>query len=273
MDVQIMVRFIFILLLLSLPVSAAESARKKITLVYEVKPNPPFYLGEGSDIDWRKPGITLEVLKLLEGKLNIEIEFKRRPWLRGLKEVEANVADGIFHASFKPARLQIGRYPMKNDQLDVSRKIMSQSYALYKHKDSPLQWDGQALTNLNGDIGAVRGYAVIGTIEGLGVSVYEVSSQMNGLMMLKAGRIAAFADIATMTDFQIKSHREEFKDIIKISPPFATKDYFLMLSHQFVHDNPALSEAIWDAIRELRDSPQYKLIVEKYYSTCSSACR
>ena len=260
-----MVRFIFILLFLSLPIGAAEIVKKKITLVYEVKANPPFYLGEGSDIDWKKPGITLEILKLLENKLNIEIEFKRRPWARGLKEVQANVVDGIFHASFNPARLQIGLYPMKNGLPDGSRKIMSQSYFLYKRKNSPLQWDGKELTKLNGDIGAVRGYAVVGTIKGLGVQVHEVRSQYNGLMMLNAGRIAAFADIETMTDFQIKSHPDEIKYIIKIFPPFMQVDYYLMFSHQFVHDNPKLSEAIWDTIRDVRDSSQYEIIAEKYF--------
>ncbi len=268
-----MLRLPFIFLFLSLSLSAAESVKKKITLVYEVKPNPPYYLGEGSDIDWKKPGITLEVLKLLESKLNIEIEFKRRPWLRGLKEVEANVADGIFHASFKQDRVSIGRYPMKNGLLDESRKILIQSYFLYKRKHSALQWDGKSITNLEGEVGAVRGYAVIGKITELGVPVHEVSSQVNGLMMLNAGRIAAFADLETMTDVQIKSYPQEFKDIIKISLPFKTADYYLMLSHQFVHENPELAEAIWDSIGELRESPQYERIAEKYYSTCSSLCR
>ncbi|WP_354624504.1 transporter substrate-binding domain-containing protein [Psychromonas sp. MME2] len=260
-----MVRFIFILLFLSLPTCASEIVKKKVTLVYEVKANPPFYFGEGSNIDWKKPGITLELLKLLEKKFSIKIEFKRRPWARGLKEVQANVVDGIFHASFKPERLQIGVYPMKNGLPDGSRKIMSQSYFLYKYKNSPLQWDGKEITNLNGEIGAVRGYAIVGTIKALGVQVHEVRSQFNGLKMLKAGRIAAWADIETMADFQMKLHPEEFKYIIKVFPPFMQVDYYLMFSHQFVQDNPELSEAIWDTIRELRDSSQYELIVDKYF--------
>jgi len=137
---------------------------KKITLVYEVKPNPPFYLGKKM-IDWKKPGITLEVMKLLETKLNIEVTFERLPWATGLEKVKKNIVDGVFHASFNEERLKIGVYPMRKGQPDTNRRLMTQSYFLYKRKKSPLQWDGKSFTNLDGTIGAINGYAIVGDLK------------------------------------------------------------------------------------------------------------
>lgn len=259
-----MMGFFLFFLMLSLPVSAAETVSKQITFVYEVKPNPPFYLGQGLSIDWEKPGITLEVLKLLENRLNIKVHFRRMPWARGLEEVRSNMADGIFHASFKKERLKIGSYPMRAGTPDASRKIMNQSYFLYKQKDSPLQWDGKKLSCLNGPVGAVIEYAIVGDLKKMGVQVDETTSQLSNLKKLAAGRIAAIADIETMIDFQIRSYPEEFKNIVKIYPPLKQTPYYLMLSHKFVQENPELSEAIWNTIKEIRETGQYNIIAQKY---------
>ncbi len=256
--------FVLILMVFSLPVPAVEMDKKKITLVYEVMPNPPFYLGEGPAIDWQKPGVTLELLKLLENKLNIQFEFKRRPWARGMREVKANVVDGIFHATFSEERLLSGVYPMKNSKLDSSRAIVHQSYFLYKHKDASIQWDGKSFTKINGSIGVVRGYVVVGYLKEMGIAVKEINSQLSGLRMLNAGRIVGLADIETVSDFQIKTHPNEFKDIVKVYPPLNQIPYYLVFSHKFVLENPDLTEAIWNTIKEIKSSPQYEQIVEKY---------
>ena len=257
-------RFLFALFVLSIHVCVVEAAPQKLTFVYEVKPNPPFYLGQGLSIDWEKPGITLEVLKLLENKLNVTLHFKRMPWARGLESVRSNQVDGIFHASFKKDRLLIGCYPMKAGQPDVSREIMNQSYFFYKRKDSPLQWDGDNLTHLNGAVGAVLEYAIVGDLQKMGIPIEETTSQLKNLRKLSAGRIAAFAGIETMTDTQIRLHPEEFKDIIKVYPALKQKPYYLMLSHKFVKDQPKLSEAIWNTIKEIRQTGQYNRIAQKY---------
>lgn len=82
--------------------------RPTLTFVYETRANPPRYLGEGTAINWDRPGLTLELLKELGRRLQINLKLERYPWKRGLYLAETGEADGIFHASYKPEREAIG---------------------------------------------------------------------------------------------------------------------------------------------------------------------
>ncbi len=236
---------------------------QQLTLVYEVKPNPPYYLDE-KYINWEKPGITLEILKILESRLNIKITFKRYPWRRALRFVELNQADGIFHASFIPERMAYGVYPMKFGKVDPSRRVMRNTYVLYKLKDSPLEWDGARFSHLTGGIGATLGYAIVDDLRRMGVSVEEEREQLLNLNKLVKRRVEGVAALATMMDIYIENDPQKYADVVKVSLPLSEKDYYLMLSHQFVEQNPALAEAIWDGIRDIRESKIFQEIVKKY---------
>jgi len=242
---------------------AFSAPQKTVTFVYEIKPNPPYYLGR-KVIDWNKPGITLEVLKRLEKKLNIKIEFERLPWARGLSMVKNNSVDGIFHASFSKERLNIGVYPMSKGELDLSKKLMTQSYVLYKPKDSTLAWNGKNFENLNGAIGAIINYSIVADLKKMNVKVEEVTSQQNNLRKLALGRIEGVVGIEAMNDVVINANSDEFRDIVKVSPSVKTKPFYLMLSHKFVKENSKLAEAIWNGIRNIRETGEYDEIAKKY---------
>lgn len=242
---------------------AFASPKPIITLVYEEKPNPPFHFGNTlSHAD--KPGITLEVLQNLESKLNIVIKVEPTPWARGLELVKQNSVDGIFHTSFLKDRLKFGVYPMLNGEVDESRQSMTQSYVLYKLKDSKLSWDGTEFKHLNGQLGAVIDYSIVDDLNKINVKTEQVTTQYSNLSKLVLGRIDGVAGIDTMNDAIIKANPDEFRDIIKVSPPIIRKPFYLMFSHKFVKENPALAEAIWNGIRDLRETGIYDKITEKY---------
>lgn len=241
-----------------------SDAPKKITFVTGDKAFPPHSMGDGSEIDWERPGVTIELLKSLEKKLDVEIHIERFPWKRALKIVELNESDGIFHASFDSERLKIGVYPMKEGKPDADRQIMSSSYFLYKRKVSPLQWDGENFSYLSGPIGIILGYAIGADLERMGVQIEETDSQLNNLRKLSSADVAGIADLEKLTDLQIRLHPEEFKDIVKVFPPLRSKPYYLMLSKKFVKENPQLSEDIWDTIKIIHESGEYDEIYAKY---------
>jgi polar amino acid transport system substrate-binding protein len=244
--------------------TVTTTAPTVITFSYEVKPNPPYYLGSGTSIDWDKPGIVLEVFKSLENRLAVQVHFVRNPWERGLGLLQANQVDGVFNASFRPERMELGVYPMKDGNIDPSKRTFTNAYFLYKLKDSPLQWDGEQFSNLNGDIGAVRGYAVVGDLEEMGVNVYEGPDQLDNLRKLAQGRLAGVADIGTMIDLYLRDYPEELGDIVKVEPPLREKDYYLILSHHFVQQHPQLATDIWNEIERIRESGEYDEIAEGY---------
>ncbi len=246
------------------PVRVHETGKTVLTLSYEVKPNPPYYLGSGTEIDWEKPGIVVELFKSIETNLDVEIHFVRNPWQRGLNMLEANEVDGVFNASFKAERMEIGVYPMRDGQVDTSRRIFTNAYYFYKLADSPVEWDGNTLTNLDGQVGAVTGYAIVGSLEEMGITVFEGANQLDNLRMLAQGRLAGIAGIGTMNDMYLEEYPDELSAIVKIEIPLAQKEYYVIFSHQFVQEHPQLAQDIWDEIGRMRETGEYDKIAAKY---------
>ena len=99
------------------------SAEPIFRIVYMSKENLPRILGDGTSIDWSKPGLTLELLKMVEKQVNVQFQFKRMPWKRCLYMVENGLADAAFHASYKLDRAKYGAYPFRDGKLDSTRGI------------------------------------------------------------------------------------------------------------------------------------------------------
>lgn len=253
-----------IMAFLTRPGYAGPPAPEKIRIMYVTLQNPPFTLGKGTLIDWTRPGTTIELLKIAERNLNLKFEFKRVPWKRALMMTEANETDAIFHSSFKEERLKIGVYPMKNGKPDQERRLINNSYVLYKLKDSPLEWDGSKFTNLNGPVGAAIGYAIVGDLKKKGVTVEESKKTLNSMLKLVQRRLAAVAELENMADLTLADNPEKFKNIVKVHPPLRTKPYYLMFSHGFVKKYPQVAERIWDEIRKVRESDEFRDIFLRY---------
>ena len=97
------------------------SAEPLFRVVYIDKENPPRILGDNTSIDWSRPGITIELLKMVEKKVGVQFQFKRMPWKRCLYMVENGLADATFHASYKLDRAKYGAYPFRDGKLDSTR--------------------------------------------------------------------------------------------------------------------------------------------------------
>ena len=237
---------------------------KKITFACNRDPNPPYVMGSGGDIDLNKPGITLEVLHLLEKSLNLEIHFEHVPAARIFAWIENNKVDGGFHFSFKTKRAKSIAYPMKDGKVDPDKRLMAMNYFLYKLKNSQLKWNGVKFQNLKGKIGANLGFSIVGDLKKMGVDVHEGTLTINLMRMLIKKRINGVVTIETLGDFSIKSHPKEFVNVVKVSPPVKKKNYYLALSYQFVKKHPTLAENIWNEIMKIRESGKFEEIEKKY---------
>ena len=239
------------------------SAKIKIVFACEDNENFPFYTDNGTAINWEKPGISVELVKLLESELEIEIEIVRFPWNRCLDTMGKGKIDGTFQASFKKKRMKMGVYPMVGDKPDISKRLCTVSYNLYKIKGSNLDWDGKKFINISGEIGAPFGYSIIDDIKKLGVGVDTSKNTETDFKKMQKNRIQGVAALKLSADFLIKSN-SNFHNIERIDKPIKTKPYYLMLSHQFVDKNPELANKIWDTIEKLRET-KFEEISEKYF--------
>ncbi len=240
--------------------------RPTVTFAFETRANPPRYLGEGTAINWDRPGLTLDLLKAVGKRLRINIGFRRLPWKRGLYLVETDEVDGIFHASYKPEREAIGVYPKTPDgQVDDARAIFFQSYALHVLRGSSVTWDGQTIDGLGGAaVGATAGYSIVGDLEKAGIRVETGKVQEVNLNKLVAGRIAAYAELENMAAAAIQRNPGAYGDVVKLEPPLQTKAYFLLLSKGLVARDPDLAEAIWDTIAVVNADPGFQIRLDAY---------
>ncbi len=254
-----------LLLLFGLVPNLHAEAEIEIRVSYENTIQFPYYMGDDWVIPVEKPGLAVEMVQMLGKKVSgLKVTLKRYPWSRCLFMLEHGKVDGIFNGSFKPERLKIGAYPLKKGIVDSSRRITDIAYFLYKLKDSKLDWDGKVFSNLNGMIGAPFGYSIIGDLEKMGIKVDAVGNTEKNLDKLVKNRLAggAFQDVTA--DFHLRTKPDKYKDVVKIFPPIKTKAYYLMLSHQFTKKYPELSEQIWDAIGEIRET-EFEKLSEKYF--------
>lgn len=235
-----------------------------IHLVFENTANPPRHYGNGTEINWDKPGLTLELLREVEKNMGIRFEFQRVPWKRGVFLVANNQVDGLFHASFQPDRLKIGVYPTKAGQPDPERAIFTQRYAFYTLKDQPLLWDGQQVRNLSAPIGVINGYSIVEDLRKFSYPLHLADTQEHLLRMLLNKRLAGIANLENMTDPLLFKHQEAYQAITKQAIPVSEKPYYLIFSHHFYTGQRELAETIWEQIVAIRGSPAFQEIVKTY---------
>ncbi len=228
--------------------SVADPLRLRIG--YNENSSYPHFLGTGPK-PASPPGVSLDILNKIANDLDFEIEYIRRPGRRILHELKENQLDAAFIFSYKPERQEFGVFPMKDGKPDGDKRLTVLSYVLYKRAGSELDWDGEKFVNLRGVIGANSGYSIVKDLKRKGVMVEEARSTKNNFTKLRSGRIDGVADQGIVADAYI--HKNSFSDVVKISQPIATKDYFLIFSHEFSQKEPDLRNEIWDEISEHRD--------------------
>ena len=246
------IRF-FLILLILLSASSIQAEKIRFLVSYEDIEQEPYAVGNGQSIP-EKPGITIEMILMLKDYLpDLSIEFRRTPWKRCLKELSSGKVDAVFIASYKPDRLKMGAYPMQKGLVDKSRRLATITYSFYKIKGTRFGWNGKRIKNFySGKVGAPTGYSIVSDLRKLNIPVKEARSTYQNFQKLITNRVELVATQIISAEPVIKRN-PEFRDIVKINPSIISKEYYMMISHQFVQSHPQLSEKIWDTLAEIRE--------------------
>lgn len=239
----------------------AWGEQRELIIAYEDKEQPPYYLGNSAQVPEDYPGLAVELVQRLEEEIpQLSITLVRAPWARCLSGLASNQYDGIFNASYQPERLAIGWYPTEDAShqgaLDTDKRLTRIAYSLYRRSDSSLRWDGlrwtgspQALQS----IGAPAGYSIVQDLRQQGIEVQEVPASRNALLMVQLGRLEGAVLQEVTGDALLDELQVHFGHLVKDYPPVEEKDYFLMLSHRLLAEEPELGQAIWEALARIRD--------------------
>lgn len=232
-------------------VALAADKPASMTLCYENESVYPWVLKD-------RPGLNNILLDAVEKKIGVKLEQVAKPWKRCQEEMKGGAVDGIFSASYKTERLELGIYPTAGDKADPSKAMMMDGYTLFRLKgNNNVQWDGTKLT-VPGSVGAQPGYSIIDQLKSLGAKVDDGGrTAEDNLRKLAAGRVDAVA-LQTLEGNNLMANAEFAEKIEKVSPTLVDKPYYLMLSKQFVGKYADFAKEIWDAVAEVRDSAEFK---------------
>ncbi len=188
----------------------------------------------------------------------IDVKFEGVVWSRGLDLVKQGLADGIINASYKTDRAEYAIYPMKDGAPDVARSLKAPAYMLYTLKDSTIEFDGKALKNVGGKIGAIESYAVVDDLKSLGADIKFGQNEAVNLQSVLHKEIVASAGSEAVADDIISKESELKKSIKKIPTPIRKKEYYLIFSKPYYEKEKSSAEKIWSGIEELKKSPKYQ---------------
>ena len=255
-------KYLFYMVFISL--SWAVRAEVELRVAYDTDIQFPYYLGQSSVVPQHKPGAIVELVKLLETRVDgLKVSLARYPWKRCLRKLSEGKVDSVFNSSFKEERQEFGRYPTRNGLTDKRRRITTISYYFYKKKESSFSWDGEKVSNPQAIIGAPLGFSIVDDLKGMNLEVVQSHATLSNLQKLMRGMVSVVALQEVTADYYANNFGQ-FRDLVKVKPPLKTKPYYLMLSHQFTKQHPLLSEQIWDAIAQLRQEKLAEL-TQKYF--------
>lgn len=212
-----------------------------------------------------RPGLTISLLKLVEKEAGGKFEITPLPWKRCLEEVKSGAMNAVFKISYSAERLaELGAYPMAADKPDASKRLLMDSYSLYKIKGSKVEWDGKTL-KADGTVGAQSGFSVVAQLKSLGAKVDDGSRSADAnLRKLVEGRLVALALQTEEGDISVEGNPEFKLKVEKIKPFLIEKPYFLIFSKQFFATNPDYAQVVWAAIASSRESAEYKNLVKAF---------
>ncbi len=238
----------------------SSAASQELRIGYSDQELPPFLMGAGNEQP-NPPGIHIELINQVAKELGMTVKYVRQPTKQGQNLIKNGTLDAYFSLSYQKERLVLGQFPMKNGKPDGVRRMHSLSYYLYKLKTNPISYDGKKIKNVSMAIGANLGYSIAEDIRKMGYAVEEVKSTDSNLKKLQLGRLCAFAGQDADTDALIEGN--EYKSIVKIPIPLASKDYFLVFSNQFVEQHGDVANRFWTKLGQIRERVT-KDITHKY---------
>jgi len=241
----------------------------QVTVATGVNDDPPYVYGD-TKISDTFPGVTIEILKLIEAKFDIQFIIRKLPWTRVVAMVKDNSLDGGFHFSYKPPRKSFIVYPIPPGKKvpDPKYSISSRSYSLYRLRGQAIHWNGQQFINNTArplNIAAVRGGSITQDIVELGHQLTAVSNDQQLPNLLLARRVDIFVALENMLDPKIKTLAPKDRVLIeKTVPPVVNKPYYIAFSKRFYGKHKEIAWNIWKTIQHIKENGALDDIYTRY---------
>ncbi len=233
------------LLLIFLMISAVSRAQS-IGLCVEKMDYPPFM-----ELD-QKNGVFFKFIQIMNKQSDLHIELVSRPWKRCLREVELGIFDGAFAVIYTLERDQMFAYPKTADGLlDKSKALWKVNYPVFVHKESTLQWHGNQFNQSQIQVASPLGYVVSQKLALMPSLTALHMEAVKGLKLVARQRLDAY--IVEQSIGKKIIQRQGLSSVITtLQRPFLVKDWYIVLSKEFVVKHPQTAGRFWALLAEVR---------------------
>ena len=233
---------------------------QEIRLCYEDVSVYPWITGD-------MKGLVIQQLQIIEKISKVKFKYIRLPWKRCQIEAQKGKIDGLIAASYTKIRTGWGVYPTyKNGNLNRNQRLHTDSFVVFKTKDSLINYENGKFINLETHkIGVQLGYSVGNDLEDQGYPTYSSYSTARELILAldkKAINVAILQNHAT--NKVLSENPNLNNNIIALKPPFKIADQYLLFTKRFYFKNKKISDQIWNSITNARESADYKKIFAGY---------
>ncbi|MBR7799794.1 substrate-binding periplasmic protein [Undibacterium fentianense] len=249
-------RLVAIIFLISLHMSVFAEVRTPLKLCFEDAAQRPWTMPDGS-------GLNIELLRKVELQIGERFELSAKPWKRCLEEVKHGVIDGYFGAAYSEERQIFSVFPSLADgQLDTASALNEDVARVFIDKNSAARWDGKRFRGVSQAILVQRGYLVGDILREQGEKIREIR-QIDEAFDLLIKQRAEVAILQGIDAYFLTRHDQRYKDRIEIyASPFVNLPMFLAFSRTAYTRDANRIQAIWAAIKTIRQSSSYQLLLE-----------
>lgn len=240
--------------LLCLFIPSWSFAATELTFCYEDKALPPYYLGDNDRIPSTRPGASIEHLQRLVSQLpatqlpDVTLKLVRLPWKRCLAALTTGQVDALI-ASYRPERKTLGQYPLLQQQPDPRRAFGEHRTCLVSREDANWHWDGQrfhGLTELV--IARPLGYAPLKSTTQQQMTMHYTLSGTMDLDLLAKGRVHAVTTLCEIAGRRLEPAEIRHRQLKVLFPPLHSNTGYLIFSHAFYQQHPAVAEQLWELL-------------------------
>jgi polar amino acid transport system substrate-binding protein len=212
---------------------------------------------------WTRPdetGLNFELLKRVEKQLGEQFRYEVKPWKRCIEEVRVGIMDGVIGAAESPERRSFGAFAtLPNGQIDPRAALYEESYRIFTRVGSTAGWDGHTLRAPNGVVLVQSGYLIADLLRQRGFKPVESArSAEDGLRMLIGGSYDIAALYGAEAEALARSDPRFVGKIAQAPTTYSDWSFYLLISRMTFDTDKKRINAIWRAIRTVRESDEYR---------------
>ncbi|WP_035057518.1 substrate-binding periplasmic protein [Andreprevotia chitinilytica] len=215
-----------------------------------------------SPYTYAKTDGTFQVLiKMAAKRANLQVVINVVPWARCREGVAHGNYDAAVAMNANSATLQTAVFPNRKGKIDPTAALGGSSAYVFRRVGSKAEWNGKRFSNVSLLLIPSAYEDMQEAARQLGVKYDDGAKDLRRNFQKLLGNRGDVA-IAYLNEGRNLQADPAFRGKIEMLPePLFSTYYYLSFSRQFFAKSPAVVQRMWTAIKQTRESDDYKVAI------------